>query len=72
MTKQKIPIYLKNDSEFGTLNSQGVPYVDAKLAIPSLNENDKKFALDNGLAFMDILDSSGLKLINSEKVGFRF
>jgi predicted glycosyltransferase involved in capsule biosynthesis len=28
---QKIPIYFKNDSKFGTLNAQGTPYLDSKL-----------------------------------------
>ncbi|CAF0843335.1 unnamed protein product [Brachionus calyciflorus] len=64
-TKQKIPVYLRNDAEFGTLNAQGVPYVDSKLAVPSLNENEKDFASENGLDFKSIIDLSNGKLINS-------
>lgn len=65
-TGEKIPIYLKNESEFGILNSQGVPYVDAKLGIPSLDNYEKDFAIKNELKFVEILQDD--KLINSEKV----
>ncbi|RNA40230.1 putative leucine--tRNA mitochondrial [Brachionus plicatilis] len=64
-TGDKIPIFLKNESEFGTLNSQGVPYVDAKLSIPSLDQNEREFATKFGLKFKNILQNE--KLINSDK-----
>lgn len=67
-TKNKIPLFLKNDSEFGTLNSQGIPYVDSKLGIPSLSELDKNFAQQNRLTFKEIIDLSNNSLTNSDKV----
>lgn len=31
ITKEKIPIYLKSDVEFGEFNAKGIPNIDAKL-----------------------------------------
>lgn len=65
-TRERTPIYLRNESEFGTLNSQGVPYADAKLGIPSLDQYEKDFAIKNGLKITEILQDD--TLINSDKV----
>ena len=31
VTQDKIPVFLKEDNEFGEVNANGIPYVDSKL-----------------------------------------
>lgn len=47
INNQKIPIYLNSNDNFGELNANGAPYLDARLGIPALNKNDEQFASEN-------------------------
>jgi leucyl-tRNA synthetase len=66
LSKQKIPIYLNSSDDFGELNANGEPYLDARLAIPDLNKTDEKFALENQLEFSRVYDHEKNLIINSD------
>lgn len=66
--EDKIPIYLDSSDDFGELNLNGVPYLDARLAIPSLNETDRKFATENKLSFKEVSDHEASDFSKQEAI----
>lgn len=66
LTGEEIPIFLKSDENFGEKSLDNVPFLDAKLGMPSLDLNAKEFASDHNLKYREIIDDE--KLINSNEV----
>lgn len=57
---------MNSSDDFGELNANGVPHLDARLAIPDLSEQDRQFANENRLVFIEVFDQTRNIIVNSE------
>ena len=65
LTGVKIPLFLNSNEDYGQKSANNRPCLDAKLAVPSMDENVKEFANENNLKYKEIFDENE-NLINCD------